>query len=351
MSDKLNFSLPKAKTKQPLIFIIILIGLILSLSANVLVVILNIAAPANSGILPVKAQKELAMKLQKESLYTAAIQAWKDYLTVARDNAQDRAAIWYTIGKIYQEAGMYEQALESYYRSESIAKRDDIKEDISRRVQDSLELLGKFAALRYELTDRVGLNNQQTGDDIIAEIGTEKITRADFNKRTEELVNLVVAQEGVLSDPETVKQRKEQLFKQFSDEDAQKQKERLKDYLNAEVLYRKAREEKLTEDPTTQALLKENERQILAMQLLSSKKSAMLSITENDLKTYYEAEKGDYIKDGKQQSFDEVKNEIYTKLFTQKQQEVLSQVIEELWKQYNVVIHTSKFEKDQTKPK
>jgi len=346
MSDKLNFSVPKTKAKQPFIFPVMVVLQVVILAIILTALTVNLVMPAGTGYLPADAQKELAMKLQKQGLAESAVQAWKDYLAVARVSANERAATWYTIGKIYQEAGLYEQALDSFYRSESVFKREDLKDDLSRRIQDSLEMAGRFAALRYELSDRVGLQEKDAGDEVLAEIGTEKITKADIDKRIDEQVDFVISRYAAYMDKDALTKQREELFKYYSGADGQQRM--LTQYIQEELLYRKAREEKLAEDAGTRALLRDQERKVLAEQLLTKKKSDLVNITENDLKAYYEAQKGDYIKAGRQQGFDEVKNDLYAKLIEQKEQEVMQKIVDELMKQYNVVIHTSRLKQDTT---
>jgi hypothetical protein len=347
MADKkLDFSLPEGKTKLPLLQLVILLLIVLLVIIGALNLVISFLMPAGGGAvtasirLSAEKQKELALKLQKRSLYDAAVEAWKDYLVKAVLPDNERATIWYTIGKLQQDSGDYEGALTSYYMSEAVFQVEDLEQEIGRRVQECIEALGKFAALRQELSDRVGMEEEVAGDKVVAEIGPEKITKADIDSKIEQYIGLLISQYAAFMEPDALNKQKEELFKQFSGKDGQLRM--LNQFIIEEILYRKAREEGLAEKPEVRALLKQTEKQLLAQQLLSRRIAEKVNITETDLTTYYEANKGKYIKEGKQKSFDEVRSEVYRDLRSEKEQEIQEAFIEELRQLYNVVIYPSR---------
>ena len=124
--------------------------------------------------------------------------------------------------------------------------------------------------------------------------------------------------------------------------------------IGEEVLYRKAIELKLPEDPKVQAEIKRQERALLAGDLMQKEFAQKINITESDLKTYYEAHRQDYTTEAEeegsepvQKPFEDVRNEIYQALRLQKQQEVQRNMLDELKETYDVVIHLSPFGNDQ----
>jgi hypothetical protein len=347
MADKkLDFSLPERKTKQPLTQLVMLLLIIVLIVIGALNLVVSFLMPGGGGAasisnkLSVEKQKELALKLQKRNLYDAAVEAWRDYLAKAVLLDKERATIWYTIGKLQQEAGDYEGALTSYYMSEAICQIEDLEQELGRRVQECIEALGKFAALRQELSERVGMEEEAAGDNVVAEIGPEKITKADIDSKIEQYIGLLISQYAAFMEPAALNKQKEELFKQFSGKDGQLRM--LNQYIVEEILYRKAREEKLAEEPEIRSLLKQTEKQLLAQQLLSRRVSGKVNITETDLTTYYEANNGKYIQEGKQKSYDEVRTEVYRDLRSEKEQEIQEAFIEELQQLYNVVIYPSR---------
>ena len=66
-----------------------------------------------------------------------------------------------------------------------------------------------------------------------------------------------------------------------------------------------------------------------------------IKITLSDLRTYYDANKEAYKKEDKQQPFEDVKNDVYKTLRSQKEQEIQQELLTQLKEQYDVVIHQS----------
>ena len=348
--DKIDFSLPRKKTKVSKISIVIL-GLVILL---IIIGILNLLFPyilppegksmnVNLTGMIAESQKDLAMKLQKNGLYGEAVEAWKDFMALDQPGNKERASIWYTIGKLHQDAGEYEAALTSYYRSEGLFVNNDLSQDLASRIQYCLEVLGKFAALRYELAERVGIGEEPKGEEIVAEIGPEKISLADLDRKIENYIDLLISQYASYLDAQALNRQKEELFKQFSTEEGKF--EILNQYIVSEILYRKAREDNIADDPVTRSLLNETEKQILGQQLLNQNITQKINITENDLKMYYDANKAKYItEEGIQQSFEEVSGQVLTDLRSEKEIEAQQQLIEELRARYDVVVYPSRIQ-------
>ncbi|MGD8366646.1 MAG: hypothetical protein PVG78_03305 [Desulfobacterales bacterium] len=346
---------PSAKPAKALFFLnlLVLLAVLVDIGFSVWMPASRLPAKTRSS-LPAEAQQKLALKLEQQGLDQSAIAAWKQYLLAASLGEEQIAKIWYRIGKLYQHDRQYERAIESFYRCESFAAVSELAPEISRRVQECLETMGKFAALRGELSDRVTLPKPgQTapaskGDKIVAEIGPEKITQSDLDQWIELQIGRQLAQVAPYLPAEQVKKQKEALFHQFSSS-VQRQMF-LNQMVGEEILCRKAGETGLLKDPQVQAEIKRQERALLARDLLQKEYADNINITESDLKTYYEAHRKDY-KTGekgsrRQQPFEDVRNEIYQTLWSQKKQEVQQHLLDELKETYDVVIHRSAFEDD-----
>ena len=300
MSDELNLSVPQRPTKAAgnspkglLILLVLVLGIGV---ANIIVTVKKDDATTviTSGLTP-ESQKNLALKLEKQGLHESAIRAWQDYLDQSSAGVEEQAKIWYRIGKLYQQDEKFEQALESYYRSESYAKVDDLSDDISRRTQECLEAAGKFAALRSELKDRVDKSQAKGGDEqeIVAEIGAEKITQSQLDQMIEQEIDRQLTQMAGILPAEQMKQQKEQLLKRFATPEQKLQM--LNQFIMEEVLYRRARQVKLTEKPQTRDLLKSLEKKVLAQSLVQAEMADKINITPVDLNTYYQAHLKDYL--------------------------------------------------------
>ena len=352
MTEKLNLTLPERKNEKngSSKGLIILLVLVLIVSAGNLVVSLKGSMGSEtqqSGTLATTALKDLALKLEKQGLRLRAADAWQEYLLQTNADNNEQAKIWYRIGKLSQEAHEYERALESFYRSESFAHITELELEISRRTQESLEALGKFSALRYELDQRVNVNPEEggAGSEVVAEIGTQKITKSELDQKIEEQIKRQLESLVAFLPEEQRNAQQEELFKRFSTAS-----ERLK-FLNQlvleEMLYRKAREDKLHEEPSIQSLLKDTERSILAQQYLQQQVTSQIIITPGDLQTYYDANRQDY----KEKSLEESKADVYRNLRGQKERELRQRIIEHLRQQNNIVIHTSKFKDESAEMK
>ncbi|MBN1410277.1 MAG: hypothetical protein JW969_05495 [Spirochaetales bacterium] len=358
MSSDIKLTLPERKKSmnggQKIIILLLSLILLTGFAILFVVIFTNNKGPSGNALsfgMDKQEVKDLALKYQKQGLVESAAETWTDYISISNPDPRDKAAIVYTIGKIYQEAGNYEKALEYYYKSEAIYRHEDLAREISLKVQECLENLGKFAALREELASRVGETEETKADDVVAEIGPEKITKADLDQKIEQQINLQLSFYSAYMDQEAINRQKEQLFRQYASDEGRFKM--LNQYIVEELLYRKAREEKLADVPETRALLTAMEKQLLAQSLLTGQFKDKINLTETDIKNYYEANRADYIKEGQQKSFDDVKQEVYQALRSAKEKEIEQALIQRLKQSYDVVIHTAKFkmENDEKKSK
>jgi hypothetical protein len=343
-----NFTLPprddqSGRPNQTRALIIgAIIGLILAVSITYLVNREERERSGASSGLPGKKLEELALKFEDQKLSGAAARAWTEYLESARPGDEDAARIWFRIGKLYQDGGDNERALEAYYRSEALAKIDELESEISKRTAESLEALGKYAALNYELESRTSLAKSDStgGKDVLAEVGAWKITRAELDMMIEAEIDMQLSQLAGSLTPDEKRAQKQRLL-----DEVLKQGERdkwLQRFIAEEMLYRRAREEKLQDDPDFQALTRNLERKVLAQKLLDREFAKGIAIKPEEVKAYYDARKDEFKKDGKEQAFEQVKNEVYGAVRMQKEMEIQQKLLGELKDRYNVVIHTSK---------
>ncbi len=307
MTEELDFSIPSRNEKRAQsgskLSVILMMIVLIAVLANLGILLIQkdrSGEEVEGTALSVKQNKDLALKLEKQGLNAASAAAWKDYLRAASPGGEEAARIWYRIGKIYQADSQYDQALDAFYRSEAYAKPEDISAEIARRVQESLEAMGKFAALLYELAYRVGTDayavDSSSGDTlnpVVAEIGPQKITKSDLDRRIERLIEIQISQYASYLPKEEAGKRKEEMLKEYST-DRQRQVF-LSQYIAEEILYRKARESGLMDDPDVRATLKDMERSMLARKVMEKEFADEIKMTSGDLETYYEAHKEAYV--------------------------------------------------------
>ena len=185
--QKLDFSLPQGKRPgNPAIIVLVLLVIVLTaLTAFNLYLTLSarqtISTVTTRGF-PAKQAEELATKLAQRNLYDQAAKVWKEYLAGEKLTEAERAKVLFNIASLLEKAGLYADAVEYYYRSELTANRPELESSIKAGVENCLQKLGRFSALRYELMDRTSLKKGSGPEQkVVAEIGPEKITAADLD--------------------------------------------------------------------------------------------------------------------------------------------------------------------------
>jgi len=354
MDDKLDFSLPNKKQKNsfaPGIVIILLLILIGLTAANLLIrplgqgpyLVNTVSSPSSDQV------KELAAKLAGRNLYARAAKVWQEYLSVVKIPDAERAKMLFQIGNLLEKAGSYDEAIEYYYRSEAIAKIDELEPQINAHIKNCFERIGNFSALRYELMDRTSFNKAENiGSKIVAEIGAEKITEADLNTLIEEAIDNQLAPMVAFMTTEQLNEQKKKILEQYSNPSAKQQF--LQSRLTQEILYRQGLKEDLMEKPGTKRIIQELTRGVLSQQLMNAELASKINISQTDLQTYYEANRNKFVEPTdpndpnspkRQKSFDEAKDQVMSELVSWKTQDVQQEFIKQLMDKYNVIIHTS----------
>lgn len=287
--------------------------------------------------------KELALKLERQNLLQPAARTWKEYLALSGADSEERASVWYRIGKIYQRDDDYERALKAYYHSE-IFGSFDFKSELSRRTAECLERLGMFAALNDELREKTSVS-QGAGkkEEVVAEIGNWKITKTKMESLIEDEVEAVLSGVGPSLSKEQKNRQKEEMLSNVLE--GKNRMQWLRNYIAEELIYRRAMEEKLYEDPEYKEMSRRNERRLLVQKYLSNKYGSEISIGEEDLRDYYEEHRDEFVTDeGGRRSFDQSRQQIYSKVRAREEGYVQRKLIEELMNKYDVVIHNSKMD-------
>jgi hypothetical protein len=285
----------------------------------------------------------LALKLEKQGLSAAAAGAWEDYIEASGAGAEKQARIWYRIGTIRQDAGFYEEALDAYYRSESHASVSELQPEIAGRVAECLESLGRYAALSSELERRTAVpGTERPGSAVLAEIGDRKITRADLDMMIEAEVDAQLTQLAGSLNPEERAAQKEMTLESIRKQGGYTQW--LDRFLAEELLYRRAREEKLHEDAEYRIISRNLDRKMLAQRLIDKTVSAEVSVAPEEMKAYYEANPSEFEKEGELEPFEEVQERIYMTIRSRKEMEIQRRLLDELKQRYDVVIHRSELE-------
>jgi len=353
MEDKLDFSLPEKKqggavaSKFSILLLLILLGLAVM---NIFVKPSGKIQTPKAEVLSLSAEqtKELASKLARRNLYHRAAKVWQDYLNTGLPTDQERARTLFQIATLLEKAGAYDEAIEYFYRSEAVAKLDELEHQINTHIKNCFERLGEFSALRYEMMDRTSLKQtEQAGAKIVAEIGAEKITESELDAFLENSIDSQLNAMSAFMTAEQLNEQKKKILEQYMD--PQTKLQFLQGWLAQEILYRQALVEQLSEQAEVKKELEELARGVLSQRLMNRELASKIHITETDLQTYYAVNKDKYIEpaneetgaEERQKSFDEVGQQVMTELLGQKRQEVQQEYIKQMMDKYNVIIHTS----------
>ena len=299
MEGKLDFSLPEKKQKNVITNLIIIVLLLILIGLSAANMALrptkdNQAPNVTSSSLSAEQTKQLAGKLAQRNLHIRAANLWKDYLTAGKLVDAERARTLFQIGTLLEKANLYDQAIEYFYRSEIVAELNELKPQINAHIRNCFEKLGKFSALRYELMDRTSLEAvPAAGAKIVAEIGAEKITEADFDAVIESEIENQLEPMAPFMTPEQFGEQKKKMLEQYKNPQAKQQY--LQAWLAQEVLYRQALEEELAEKPEAKKLIDQLTRGALSQLLMNRELASKINITETDVQTYYAANKDKFI--------------------------------------------------------
>ncbi|MHC4435379.1 MAG: hypothetical protein ACYTBS_26405 [Planctomycetota bacterium] len=280
MEEKLDFSLPEKKRSSAAAnWIVIVLLLILTALTGA-----NLAlrptgperkAPTADASLSDEQVKQLAGKLAQRGLHIRAAEVWQDYLSGAELTDAERARIIFQIGTLFEKAGIYDRAIESYYRSETAAELPELKSQINAHIKECFEKLGKFSALRYELMDRTSLESQPTaGTKVVAEIGPEKITEADLDAVIEDSIENQLEPMAAFMSAEQLNEQKKKMLERYKDPETKQQY--LQSWLAQEVLYRQALQDELMAKPEAKKLIDQLTRSALSQLVMNNELASLL---------------------------------------------------------------------------
>jgi parvulin-like peptidyl-prolyl isomerase len=144
--------------------------------------------------------------------------------------------------------------------------------------------LAAITALPGEKKEGVG--------EVVAEIGPQKITLEEVNRRIDRLVDLQLKQYSSFMTPEQVSKQKEQLVDRFQNKQAKLKV--LEDIVASEVLLREAIKRGLDKKPENDEAIEEYRSMFLANEVLDEEVAQKVNITESDLRDYYKAHEQDF---------------------------------------------------------
>lgn len=240
--------------------------------------------------------KQVAVKLESNNLHESAAQTWEEYLELAELDRYQTGNIRFRVGKLWQASGNYARALSQFYLAEALLADSsaDLTRDINVRVAECLRRMGRYAELAREVAARSADNPQAAvaaGDQVVAQIGPDKLTVADFDRLLSHEIDLAVrSRMGHSSEEEDALRRR--FHEQFADPAARARQ--LEQIVATRVLAEEARANALHEDKAFRDRLVAVADNLLASTQLFEEIKKRATVTDEDVKRFHAANRDRY---------------------------------------------------------
>jgi len=253
-------------------------------------------APGSATTLAPADLEQLALRLEDKNLFSAAADAWSDYLAAAAVPPAREAQIRVRMGRLLQQAGKQEQAVASFYRAEALAGADKsvLGEDFAVRIRDCFRDMGRYGELSREVEERTSIASNAgnlAGRQLVAEIGPEKITTADLDQMLRDEVESMIRTTPGMS-PDQMQQMRKMANEQLGKPEARAQV--LQQIVMQRVLAKEARAQKVDQDAAYRDRLVHEADALLATSLTNRIAEQRASVTPADVERFYEANKQRY---------------------------------------------------------
>jgi len=227
------------------------------------------------GAADLEVTRAVAAKLQAAGAVDEAAALYARYLEAATAPVEARAAIAYSVGSAYLDAGQPAKALRWLYWSETLGA-GELGDELGRKVVRALERLGSVHAAQAALAGRVQLGDQPAAgaadDPVVARIGADELHRSDLHRALDMLPPAVARS---VSSPS----QREALLRQL---------------VAQELLWRKAVKLEYDRDPEVARQLEEARKQLAVAAFVQREVLGKVTVADADLETFYTAHRERY---------------------------------------------------------
>ncbi|HQO34471.1 MAG TPA: peptidyl-prolyl cis-trans isomerase [bacterium] len=250
-------------------------AVIVLLIANLCLLILSI--PNSTPKVASEQLRQLAVVLEQQELYQAAIDTYRSYLETAEIPAGARANILYKIGSIYEEKLIdYETALATFISLKELYPQAGISSDAQRHIVQCLENLNRGSDAKRQMRSLADVNAKQEdttpSGPVVAKIDERNITMSELDRELDKMPPQIRSQ---YEDPA----RKRQFLEQF---------------VMSELLYDMGARKGYEKNPDVQKQLREMERQIIIQKVYGEEISAQIQLDESDYNLYFQAHQDEF---------------------------------------------------------
>jgi len=286
-------------------------------------------------------QKRLAEEYMNKGLYEKAIDSYEKYISLPFLALEKKSNLSYIIGNIYMDnLSDYNNALASFVRAKVYYPENSSISEINKKIVACLEKLGKSVDAEREMSKAASLTGQEKeeaselkeNDIVIARIGDRNITIGEINKEIERFP---------MPMRDTFKEKGKKM-------------EFLGQYVAGELLYDSAKRRGLDNDKKVIEAFDFSKKQLMIEKLVEEEVDLKLGVpSEEDFKSYYEANKDKYMEEKKdesgktinlQQDFEQVKDRVKVDCMIMKRQEKIKSLLDGLRKTKDVFIYDAQFE-------
>jgi hypothetical protein len=275
--------------------------------------------PQNAPSISEEKARDFANVLYNRQLYRQSAAQYEHLLDAYSLNETEQAKICYTIGDIYFERLKdYENALTYYLRIKHIYTESSLVDEANKKIIACLERLERSEDAVQALEETTTLEpeklHQKRPGAVVARIGKRDITQGDIDFEIGQMPPYLQQQ---INTPE-------------------KKLQFLKQYILTELLYDKAKRERLDSNPEIVEAAFQAKKGIMVRNLIQKMLAEKVKIEEPDVELYYNANKSKYVeKDANgnvthEKSFDEVKHAVAQDLAMERQQEALEKMTDQL---------------------
>ena len=266
-------------------------------------------------------QKSLAGELTDNNLYRAAIDEYKSILSDPNIENQTRANINYMIGRVYfDHLADYENAAAYYIRARSLNPEGSFYDEAGRNLIACLEKMGRILDAKRELDKAVNIDSvyaEHEGETVIAKIGDKPVFMSDIEENIQNLPPQM--QKGFLSKESKL--------------------EALNGYIGVELIYRSAIREGFNNNPELVKMTERITKQAVVERYLQKNVMGDVTIDDNDVLNFYQANKETRYKD---KDFDSIKEQVYRDYQGEKTQQAFQNYVNKLAAVENVQIFEEK---------
>ena len=297
------------------------LALVVSLVTMILMLYMLFGQSGSSSSDDYSTQKSMAGELADNNLYQASIDEYKSILDNPILENEVRANLNYMIGRIYfDNLSDYKNAAAFYIKARSLNPNGSFYDEAGRNLIACMEKMGRILDAKRELDKAVNIDSvysEHSSETVIAKIGDKPVFMSDIKENIQNLPP--------------------QMQKEFLSKESKI--DALNGYIGVELVYRAAVREGFNTNPELVKLTDRITKQAVVERYLQENVISDITIDDNDVLNYYQANKETKYKNNE---FDTVKEQVYRDYQGEKSKQAFQNYVNKLASVENVQIFEEK---------